>query len=88
MTDTSSLVSGDLVAINCDWEGEPAIAECLQVDEDEVTVKWKNGTYSSTWTDAKVPDPNDKRKKIDWVQTVPISSILLFAFKLTNKIRQ
>ena len=68
VTDTLSLDSGDLVAINCDWEGEPAIAESLQVEEDEVTVKWKNGTYSSAWTDPillfafKLTNKNHSRK--------------------------
>ena len=74
VTDTTALVEGDLVAINCDWEGEPAIGECLQL-------KWRksasNGRQvSSAWIDTKVPDPEDKRRRIDWVQDVPISSVL------------
>ena len=85
VTDTTALVEGDLVAINCDWEGEPAIGECLHLKGEEVSIKWKTGTYTSAWIDAKVLDPEDKRRRIDWVQDVPISSVILFAFKLTNK---
>ena len=33
----------------------------------------------------KIRDPENRRKIIDWVDTIPKNSIILFAFELTQK---
>ena len=86
MENTNSLEIGQLVAIFCeDWHTDPAIGECLELGGEEIGIRWLEGSYSSAWMLCKVPDPQDKRKKVDWMQNVPRSSVILYNFKLTAK---
>ena len=59
----------------------PWIGECKEMQGDDVTVLWYEGTYSSTWKPAKV---RNGRHLEDWVATIPRSSIVLYDFKLTS----
>ncbi len=49
-----------------------------------VNVVWLEGSYTKKWKEAKVQDPINRRKKIDWKDTVPKSSIILFDFELMS----
>ena len=42
------------------------------------------GGYTKAWRVAKQLDPKNCRKKFDWKDIVPKSSIILFDFKLTS----
>ena len=41
------------------------------------------GRELQKWKTTKVHDPSNKRKRIDWRDTVPKNSVLLFDFELT-----
>ena len=62
---------------------EPWIGKVLSVLEMDVRIVWLDGGYSNKWRNAKIADPSDKRKKINWKDTVPKDSIILFDFQLT-----
>ena len=68
-----------------DSEKEPVIAQCLSIRNEELDVLWYEGNYSSSWKQWKIRDPNNRRRIIDWTDTIPKSSIILFAFELTKK---
>ena len=74
-----------MLAVNCqDSDKEPVIASCISVREDYIDVVWYDGNYSSSWKPWKIRDPSNRRKIIDWTDTIPLSSIILFAFELTK----
>ena len=82
---TSNLEIGHLVAIHCeDCPTEPAIGEVTDIGIDDINLKWMEGTYSTAWHYYKILDARDRRKKVDWIQSVPRSSILLFNFTFTK----
>ena len=82
---TGDLDIGHLVAIYCeDCPTEPAIGQVTGLSQDNVQIKWMEGTYSMSWTYCKVQDPNDRRRKVDWKQNVPRNSILLYNFTFTK----
>ncbi len=83
--DTSALEIGNLVAIYSeDPESEPWIGRLEGITNTMVDVVWLEGSYTKKWKEAKVQDPITRRKKIDWKDTVPKSSIILFDFELTS----
>ena len=53
------------------------------LEERSVDVVWLEGGYGKKWRTAKVPDPGNKRKKIEWRDKVLKDSIILFDFQLT-----
>ena len=52
--------------------------------ENEVEIVWLEGAYNKSWKGAKRRDPHNKRKLIDWTDTIPKASIILFDFELTS----
>ena len=56
----------------------------MELGGEEVEIRWLQGTYSSSWTLCRVPNPEDRRRKMDWRQKVPRNSILLYNFTLTT----
>ena len=74
-----------MLAVNCqDSDKKPVIASCISVREDYIDVVWYDDNYSSSWKPWKIRDPSNRRKIIDWTDTIPLSSIILFAFELTK----
>ena len=82
---TEDLDIGHLVAVHCeDCPTEPAIGEVMELGRDNVQIKWLKGTYSTSWEYYKIPDERDRRRKVNWEQNIPRSSILLYNFQLTK----
>ena len=68
-----------LVALNvANCSLRPLIAEVIQVNEENIDVVWLEG---SMW---KVAKKKEARVMVDWVDTVPKTSIILFDFELTK----
>ena len=55
----------------------------LGVTDSEVEIVWLEGAYNKSWKVSKQRDPRNKRKMIDWKDTIPKTSIILFDFELT-----
>ena len=82
---TADLQVGQLVAIYCqDCPTEPSIGETTNLFGEEIELKWMEGTYSTVWTYCRISSDSDKRRRVEWVQKVPRSSILLYGFELTK----
>ena len=82
--DISTLSANQLVAVQCEnCELEPLIARVEGIKQDDVEIVWLEGKYNKSWKVAKHLDPKNRRKKVDWKDVVPKSSIILFDFKLT-----
>ena len=82
--DLSTLNADDLVAVFCEnYAREPVIGRCLQINEDSIEVAWMEGSYGSPWKPWKVRDQKNKRKVVDWTDSIPKLSIVLFGFTLT-----
>lgn len=80
----SKLEIGHLVAVHCEnYTQEPVIGECIQISDETMQIEWMKGSYSTSWKTWMIRDPNNRRKHIPWSDWIPISSILLFDFKLT-----
>ena len=82
-TNVIHIKEGHLVAVLSDdptWP-PPWIAEVKNVQDDDVTVIWYEGSYTTTWKPAKI---RNGRHMEDWVTTVSKSSIILYDFKLTS----
>ena len=74
-----------MLAIYCEnSDQEPAIASCLGIREDCLEVIWYEGSYTTSWKPWRIRDPKNRRKIIDWTDTIPKSSVILFAFELTR----
>ncbi|XP_064397846.1 uncharacterized protein LOC135344551 [Halichondria panicea] len=63
---------------------EPWIAQLRSISDSEVGVVWMEGKYNSKWKVARRQDPENKRKRIEWEDSVTKSSILLYDFQLTS----
>ena len=90
-SDLSQLHVGHLVAViveNCD--DELLIGKVLEVFDDDISIVWMQGEYTTTWKTARQIDPRNRRKKIDWTDIIPKASVLLFAFEFTstNRLRK
>ena len=82
---TTSLKEGHLVAVTCEnCDLEPLIARVTNLHGSEIDVVWLEGSYSKPWHIARQRDPANRRKMVDWTDTLPRESILLFAFELTS----
>ena len=83
--DLSGLEIGHLVVVNCaNCDLEPLLGKVISINGEEVTIVWLEGHYNSSWRTSKQVDPANKRKKIDWTDTIPLNSIILYDFKLTS----
>jgi len=65
-------------------ELEPLVAIVERIKQDNVEVVWMEGGYTKAWRVVKQLDPKNHRKKFDWKDITPKSSIILFEFKLTS----
>ena len=74
-------ITGQHTCENCELEPLDAIVE--RIKQDNVQVVWMEGGYKA-WRVAKQLDPKNRRKKFDWKDIVPKSSVTLFDFKLTS----
>ena len=82
MRDLYSLKEGQLVAVHCDeTTTEPSIGEVSGMTEDNVELVWWKGGYSTAWTTWFL---YEGRRKVEWVDSVPKSSIILYDFELTK----
>ena len=54
------------------------------MEESEIEIVWLEGAYNKSWKVAKTRDPKNKRKLIDWTDTIPKASIILFDFEFTT----
>ena len=85
VSDTSLVEIGHLVAVDCEnCDKEPLLGKVLKVLNEEVEIVWLEGEYSKSWRVAKQRDPRNKRKMVDWTDTIPKASIILFDFELTT----
>ena len=68
---------------------EPLLGKVLKVVDEGVENVWLKGEYNKSWKVAKQRDPRNKRKMVDWTDTIPKASIILFDFELTtiNRLR-
>ena len=83
--DLNMIEKGQLVALNvenCDLR--PLIARVTDVDDDTMDVLWLDGGYNKAW---KIAKKREGRAMVDWVDSVPKSSVILFDFQLTSKNR-
>ena len=58
---------------------------CSKLNEDTIDIIWYEGSYSTSWKPWKIRDPRNRRKIIEWTNTIPKSSIILFAFTMTAR---
>ena len=82
--DVSTLSVGDFVAVNCENSREPAIGCCKEIFEEDIDIVWMEGEYTSAWKTRKIRDPKNRRKIIEWRDSIPKLSVLLFGFTLTT----
>ena len=80
--DYSGMRRDDWVAIHCSGYPGPCIAKVIEVQDESVNVVWYRGSYNSSWKLWEIPAARNKRKT-QWEDTIPKSSILLFGFKMT-----
>ena len=79
---------GQLVALNVEnCNLRPMITHLLEVSTDTVDIVWLEGSYTKSW---KVAKKKEGCTFVDWADTVPKSSIILFDFQLTktNRLRK
>lgn len=78
--DLSSINIDDLVAVYCEnYSREPAIGCCTQIFEDNIEIKWMEGSYSSVWRPWKIRDQDNRRKVIiDWTDTIPKTFVWIY----------
>ena len=63
----------------------PLMARILSVTDKELEVVWLEGSYSRTWKVAKKKE--EGCAFVDWTDTVPITSVILYDFELTKENR-
>ena len=82
MRNLDSLKEGYLVAVHCeDATTEPSIGEVKSLTEDKVEIVWLKGGYTTAWTTWVL---NEGRKKVEWRDSIPKTSVLLYDFELTK----
>ena len=75
--DVDAVAAGQFVAlyvVNCN------LRPVLKVDGDNIEIMWLEGSYSRPWKAAKT---KQGRSMVEWKDTVPKASIILFDFELT-----
>ena len=78
------LREGHLVAVNCaNSATEPAIAECIGVNDNDVEMEWLRESYTTAWVPWCIRDPQNRRRSTIWRDTIPKDRIILFDFQLT-----
>ena len=74
-----------LVAVSCEnYDRTPVLGRIMEVLEKEIDTVWLEGDYSTAWRVAKHQDPKNRRRKIEWKDRIPKSSVILYDFKLTS----
>ena len=79
---------GHLVALNVEnCNLRPLIAKVLNSSDNELEIVWLEGSYTGPW---KISKKKDGRTIVDWTDTVPKQSVILFDFELTksNRLRK
>ena len=85
MKELSGLAVGQLVAVHSDdAEIEQWIGRVVSLTEKEVEVVMLEGGYTNKWKVAKKQDPINKRRHVDWTDSIPKNSIILYDFQLTS----
>ena len=61
-----------------------------EICDEEIKIVWLEGEYNKQWKTARHQDPNHRGRMVEWRDTIPKSSIILFDFKLTttNRLRK
>lgn len=81
----ASVQPGMLAAIHCvETDGRPFIAEVLAVEDENVTLNWLKGSWNGTWHTWLVKDGRTNKKSVPYTSVVPISSLILWDFKMTQ----
>ena len=74
-----------LVALNVEnCQLRPLIAKVKEVHHDSLDVVWLEGSYTRAW---KVAKRKEGRNLVEWNDTVPENSVILFDFDLTKSSR-
>ena len=82
MDNISLIEAGHLAAFNVlNCEQRPLVARVTDVCGDNLNIIWLEGSYTRPW---KIARKKEGRTVVDWTDTVPKSSVILFDFKLTN----
>lgn len=75
------------MAVQCEnCSLEPLLGKVLEIytDVGEIEIVWLEGAYSKAWKVWKHRDPKNRQCIIDWTDRIPLSSVFLFDFELTN----
>ena len=83
-----AIEKGQLVALNVEnCHLRPLIAKVLEVHSEAIDVVCLEGSCSKSW---KVAKKIEGHTLVDWVDSVPKSSVILFDFQLTktNQLRK
>ena len=63
------------------YNERPQLGQVLEVKENKVSIKWYDGTWSGKW---KVYTYMDGRNSVAWVETLPVSDIIIGKIELTK----
>ena len=79
---TDSIEKGQLFALNVEnchfW---PVIAKVLEIKAETIDIVWLEGSYCKPW---KVAKKKQGHVLVEWIDSVPKSSVLLFDFQFTK----
>ena len=82
MRSLDSLKEGHLVAVLCEeTTTEPLIGEVRSLAEDKIEIAWLKGSYTTAWTTWVL---YEGRKKVEWRDSIPKTSVILYDFELTK----
>lgn len=79
---------GMLVALNVEnCPLRPLIAKVEEVHHESLDIVWLEGSYTRAW---KVAKKKEGRNSVEWTDTIPKNSVILFDFQLTksNRLRK
>ena len=75
---------GEIVALRClKYQERPQLGMVLQVADDEVTIKWYDGSWSGRWKVYTYKESQNS-EPIAWVETLPIGDIITGKIELTK----
>ena len=80
-----ALAVGNFVVVNladCEEGDEPYIGKVTEVKESTVDIVWMRGSYTRPWKEYTTGAGRNLKQRMD---TIPIQSILMFGFTLTDK---
>jgi len=73
-----AIEKGQFVALDVEnYHLQPLNAEVLEVHVETIDVVWLEGSYSKSW---KVAKKKEGCTLVDWLDSVPKSSVILFDF--------